>query len=352
MKKINSKKPPQKGTSARSSNQSNKSNAKLHGRSHDEFQKSKSEKVGFSTDKQTALTKNSSKNNLKSASRLNKSSEIKSTKEKVVDSNNIYDDKFWLDFLSDKKSVENLREQFNAELERQKLEAIAEFAAGAGHEINNPLAIISGHAQLLLREIDNAEHQRKLSIIIAQVKRAYEMIADVRYFARPPEPVISKFDLVEEIHKIVEEQKTKLQELNQEINIEIIFETKIKSLKVETDRVQLHIALSALCNNSRESLLSKNIENQTGQRVDNYISIRLRNVADKVEISVEDNGVGILPEIRQLIFCPYFSGRQAGRGLGFGLPKTWRIVQQLKGTIKTETKKHITKFIVTIPKNS
>ncbi|MDR1485087.1 MAG: hypothetical protein LBT09_09730 [Planctomycetaceae bacterium] len=325
-------------------------------------------------------TKGISKKNLPSKNTLKKNTpKIPLNKKQIAIQNNqpnvdvagvcdFGDDVFWSDFLSGKRSISELRAVFELELERQKLDALAEFAAGAGHEINNPLAIISGYAQLLIRETNNIEHRHKLALIIAQVKRAYEMIADIRYFARPPVPVVSRFDLVDELGKVVEEQKSKLQEIEPAMDIEINFKTSIKSLFVETDQVQLHIAVSAICNNARESLLSKNLAEGAGlarrteqtdqmERVScevvGRIVVRLCEVVGgEVEISVEDNGVGISPEIRKLIFCPYFSGRQAGRGLGFGLPKTWRIIQLLGGTIKTETtqKNKNTKFIITIPK--
>ncbi|MDR1925624.1 MAG: HAMP domain-containing histidine kinase [Planctomycetaceae bacterium] len=272
------------------------------------------------------------------------------------------DDSFFSDLLSGSGSVLELREQFDAELERQKLEALAEFAAGAGHEINNPLAIISGRAQLLLREIENTEHQRQLSVIIAQVKRAYEMIADIRYFARPPKPFMTQFDVVEELRKIVSEQMSKIVESNFEIRLE----TEIESLIVNTDKVQLHIVIAALCNNARESIAAKYIDQNhddklpqnasVDQTTKGQIIIRLSQIANEneFEISVLDNGIGISSDVRRLIFCPYFSGRQAGRGLGFGLPKAWRIIQQLNGSIKPEpppknNKNNSTKFIIKLP---
>ncbi|MDR2641347.1 MAG: HAMP domain-containing histidine kinase [Planctomycetaceae bacterium] len=305
------------------------------------------------------------KSNIKITPHKKQTTTSKKQKTNTINQSNVDvgDDSFWLGFLSGERTVAELREYFDLELERQKLDALAEFAAGAGHEINNPLAIISGYAQLLIRETENIEHRHKLALIIAQVKRAYEMIADIRYFARPPIPVTSRFDLVTELRKVVAEQKSKMHEIDQEIDLEINFKTEVKSLCVETDQVQLHIAISAICNNARESLLSKRVERRSGEKcgremanrasrkVGDYILICLREVGNVIEISVEDNGTGISPEMRQLIFCPYFSGRQAGRGLGFGLPKTWRIIQLLGGSIKTETgqKNKGAKFIITIP---
>jgi signal transduction histidine kinase len=84
-----------------------------------------------------------------------------------------------------------LESDFQRALEFEKLEALAEFAAGAGHEINNPLTVISGRAQLLLREETNPERRHALALINAQAMRVYEMIADMMLFARPPRPELA-----------------------------------------------------------------------------------------------------------------------------------------------------------------
>src|SRR5437773_12387659 len=84
---------------------------------------------------------------------------------------------------------------FLARLEEEKLAALAEFAAGAGHEINNPLAVICGRAELLLREETHPERRRDLATIHAQARRIYEMIADLMLFARPPQPALAPVDL-------------------------------------------------------------------------------------------------------------------------------------------------------------
>jgi len=223
-------------------------------------------------------------------------------------------------------------------LERQKLDALAEFAAGAGHEINNPLAIIGGRAQLLLREIDHPEHRRQLGVIVAQVKRAYEMIADIRFFARPPQPERVIFNLLEELQTLVNEQTPLMSEAGITFLAEI---DPVVSPIVEGDPVLLHVAMSVLCNNAREVLQC------TGGTV--WLSLRRKSAV--WEIIVKDDGPGVAEEVRPLIFDPYYSGRQAGRGLGFGLPKAWRIMQLLGGTIRHEQPAHQqgTAFILTLP---
>ena len=218
------------------------------------------------------------------------------------------------------------------DLERQKLDALAEFAAGAGHEINNPLAIISGRAQLLLREIDHPEHRRQLGVIVAQVKRAYEMIADIRFFARPPQPERETFNLSEELKAIVAEQMP----LMAESGVSFLADIAPEEVLIETDPVLLHVAVGVLCNNAREAV----------QPTGGTIWIRLCLGADAWEITVKDDGPGISEEIRSLIFDPYYSGRQAGRGLGFGLPKAWRIMQLLGGSIRHEPE---STFVLTLP---
>ena len=72
---------------------------------------------------------------------------------------------------------------------------------------------------------------------------------------------------------------------------------------------------------------------------------------DTVQIAVSDHGPGISAETRRHLFDPFFSGREAGRGLGFGLSKCWRIVTLHGGRIDVESEPGCgARFTISIPK--
>jgi signal transduction histidine kinase len=230
--------------------------------------------------------------------------------------------------------AETLERLFREELEQQKLDALAEFAAGAGHEINNPLAIISGRAQILLRETTNPEHQKHLASIIAQVRRAYEMIADIRLFARPPEPEPAEVN----VSAILRDVAARFSDATPEKNIAWDLHNVTDDIQIFADSAFLETIFSALCKNAVEAV---------GQ--DGQIKLSCERDVDGTTILIEDNGPGIPPEHLPLLFVPYFSGRQAGRGLGFGLCKAWRLLNLMGGSIKAENRTpNGAKFTVTL----
>lgn len=219
-------------------------------------------------------------------------------------------------------------------LEAEKLEAMAEFAAGAGHEINNPLTVISGRAQLLLRDETNPERRHALALISAQARRVHEMIADMMLFARPPCPGLQPMDVVELIDEVIEEfrpvcerQTTSIRRVDEETG----------SIIVEADRVQLGMALRAICRNATEALQSGGaIEIEVGT-ADVPTDGSSENGHQETIIHIRDDGPGIKPEERRHLFDPYYSARQAGRGLGLGLSKAWRIITNHGGRIEVES---------------
>lgn len=230
-----------------------------------------------------------------------------------------------------------LEGDFERQVEEAKLEAMAEFAAGAGHEINNPLAVISGRAQLLVRDEVDPERRRDLALIHSQAMRVYEMIADMMLAARPPQPELQEIELGSLLEKLLND----LQPRAQLRNITLRFCPPTNSIWVQADPTQLTVAVRALCDNAFEAIGDQGQVEVTCSHSDDDKS---------VEIAVHDSGPGIAPEVRQHLFDPYYSGRQAGRGLGVGLAKCRAIVERHGGEIRVMSEpEHGSTFVIKLP---
>ncbi len=222
-------------------------------------------------------------------------------------------------------------------LECAKLDALKELAYGASHEINNPLANISARAQLLLRDESDPERRRALEAIHQQAHRAHEMISDLMLFARPPR---------------LERRPLQVATLLQQIERELIDECRRRAVdltiqvdpslpSVAADEVQLGVAIKALCTNALEAIGRDGVI-----RVEAGVSSN----GAAVVIAVGDSGPGIPAAIRPHIFDPFFSGREAGRGLGFGLSKSWRIVTEHGGRLTVDDSAVTgARFVVELP---
>jgi signal transduction histidine kinase len=212
-----------------------------------------------------------------------------------------------------------------ADLEREKLAALKQFAYGLSHEINNPLTNIAAQAQMLLAGETDPARRKSLETINAQAFRAFEMIADLMLFAHPPAPSLSTFPVSELLQEVVQqflpmanEQRTKL----------LLKALEQRMLQITADRAQLAAALGALTKNALEAV-------RTSGEVS--VSATMGINGGTIAFEVRDNGPGITPEVRRHLFDPFYSGREAGRGLGLGLCKVWRIAELHGGEIVVES---------------
>jgi len=223
-------------------------------------------------------------------------------------------------------TLRKLQAEFTQRLQSEKIAAMKQLAYGASHEINNPLANISTRAQTLLREEESPERRRKLATINSQALRAHEMIANMMLFAHPPQLELESVaaqgivaDVMEEVADRADIQGSELR--RQEPKSEIM---------LRVDRRQLTFALKAVVRNSLEALASGGA-----------VEVMLRRSAKCLEHNtpacefvVNDNGPGIPTDAQQHLFDPFYSGREAGRGLGFGLATCWRIIELHGGEIE------------------
>ncbi len=143
-----------------------------------------------------------------------------------------------------------LEANFTSAVEQEKLAALKEFAYGAGHEINNPLANISARAQTLLKDEHDPERRQKLAAINTQAFRAHEMIADLMLFAQPPEWKSQRVAIGPLVAELESAWRRQAAEQQTTLNVRIAD----ASLAAWADRSALAVALRALVANALEAL--------------------------------------------------------------------------------------------------
>lgn len=220
--------------------------------------------------------------------------------------------------------LRSIRTEFDRRLSLEKLESMRLLAYGASHEINNPLANIATRAQSLLTEELDPKRRHRLSVIYEQAMRAHEMISDMMLFAHPPAVELKRIDLVSCTRQVVDELKSWM--IRSSIQHEI---SAPESMPILGDETQIYAAIKSLVANSIEAI---------GEGGEIEVNV-VREADNTVSWTLADDGPGIDPEIANNIFDPFFSGREAGRGLGFGLSKAWRIVQLHNAQIDRQTSK-------------
>ena len=229
-----------------------------------------------------------------------------------------------------------LRGEFEFELRDAKLAGLAEFAAGAGHEINNPLAIISGNAQLLLGKAD-AERQKPLLTIIRQTKRIHDILQGTRHFARPPQPSPESVELARWLPGVLDPLRGEAE--NKGLSLTTDLQGFDRSLTVVADPQQLRQALGHLVQNAIDAAPKGG-----------WVRVGVQVYPRSVRLTVDDNGPGPCAEYVEHLFDPFFSGRSAGRGRGVGLSIAWRLAQLNGGDVRfTPLPDGATRFTLTVP---
>ncbi len=254
--------------------------------------------------------------------------------------------------------LDRLEQQFADTLQTAKLDAMKELAYGAGHEINNPLANISTRAQTMLRGETDPLRRQMLATINRQAFRAHEMISDMMLFARPPEPQLQSCDLSAIITRVVDELQGEAEQQGTTLSVEATQEP----LTVDADPRQLEVVARAMCRNSLEAIGGggqvdirwRSIDGDAQGQGSNIAALDRSDRRDGwLEIIFEDDGPGMDDREWEHLFDPFFSGREAGRGLGFGLSKCWRIITGHGGRIDVEPRAvRGTRFRVVLPRTS
>lgn len=208
----------------------------------------------------------------------------------------------------------------------EKLSALGQMIAGAAHELNNPLAGISGYSQLLLEEKLLPQVRSDIEVILRETRRCQKIIKNLLTFARKHESTREPINANEIVDSVL-----KLQSYQMKIDGIEIEETLEQSLpRIHADYNQLQQVFVHLINNAYHALKeSKN----TPKR----LAVHTENARDSVRIKVIDNGIGIADENKEKIFDPFFTTKEVGEGAGLGLSICFGIIESHNGKLHVES---------------
>jgi signal transduction histidine kinase len=191
-------------------------------------------------------------------------------------------------------------------IERQDIiQTAAELAAGAAHELNNPLAVISGRAQLLLQDEADETRRQILSQIVEKTGAIEEIIGQLMCYAKPPAAQIRAVSPFIIINNCLE--KVNARYLSEPLDIHLENIENLSDIEVDPD--QIAESLAQIIYNALESYESGN----------GPVHIIGAEQGDTVEICISDYGCGMSEEAIAKATEPFFSDKPAGRQRGMGL---------------------------------
>jgi putative nucleotidyltransferase with HDIG domain len=205
--------------------------------------------------------------------------------------------------------------------ENDPVTALAEMAAGAAHELNNPLSVISGRAQLLAGAETDSEKKRILEQIQENANELSAILDDVLAFARPEESQPRQTNIRQMLDEAIQLASIKMN--TGHINAQIEVAENAKSVFVDSGQV-----VSALAN-----VICNSVESYTGQMGPVKISACSDESGDIVELQISDLGCGMDAETVRKATWPFFCSRPAGRKRGMGLAHAVRLIQLNNGSL-------------------
>lgn len=227
---------------------------------------------------------------------------------------------------------EKKRNEFNAQLVlSDKLAALGKMAAGIGHEINNPMAVIyqitGWMRDLLIEEEDQGSKNREeylicLKKIDENVRRVREVVHNMLAYAGKLEIPSDQIDVNSAINRVV----SLLNNFARIHNINISTDLSLNLPVIKGNRSELEQMLFNFISNAVDAI---------GK--DGSIQVKARWIDSKIVVSIADDGPGIPPDQQSKIFDPFFSTKVTGKGTGLGLWVSYAIIEKMGGDITFET---------------
>lgn len=223
-------------------------------------------------------------------------------------------------------SSQELAEAQEALTQARTLAAVGDLAAGAAHEMNNPLAVVSGRAQLMRDKAQTDEQRRTWQTIADQAQRISDIISDLMDFASPPAPRPAAVAAGQLLAAAAEAFSASNHPQAKTSRVDI--ETAEHCPAAWADAGQMQSVVVELMTNAA-----------TASRTTPHIRLAAAGdeLADAVLLTVRDDGPGMDEATVAKAYTPFFSAQQAGRRRGLGLSRAKRYVENNGGKIWIES---------------
>lgn len=222
------------------------------------------------------------------------------------------------------RDITELKEFQERLTQSQKMEAVGQLTAGIAHEINTPLGIVLGYAQLLLDEVEpDSQVHEDLKTIEKHAQVCRKIVSDLLRFSRHTESKMRELD----INAVIEEALTVVQHTFSLERVRLERRLGANLPQVLGDEEKLKQALVNLVNNAFDAI---------GSDGTIVVSSSLEEKS-QVLLTVADDGRGIPPQHMDKIFDPFFTTKGVGKGTGLGLSVTFGIVKDHGGKIEVQS---------------
>lgn len=223
----------------------------------------------------------------------------------------------FIEIIKDITEKKNLEERL---VESSKLASIGTLATGVAHEINNPLCIILGFTQSLMKEIPAGTPQHEeMAIIEQETQRCAKIVQDLLNYAKPA-PLKKQAAVLPEI---IQNSLTLLRHLLSKRRVEVHETYPDEMPPVLVDAIKLQQVFINILLNAIESM-------NGNPRIDIHVQCT---AASRIRIDVSDNGCGIPDALLDNVFDPFFTTK-SGSGTGLGLSISQMIIKEHQGEIR------------------
>jgi two-component system, NtrC family, nitrogen regulation sensor histidine kinase GlnL len=211
------------------------------------------------------------------------------------------------------------------------------------HEIKNPLGGLRGAAQLLERELLDPSLREYTRIIISEADRLTNLLDSMLGPGRPPaKQLVNVHELLERVYHLLRN------EASPGVIIDRDYDPSLPPLTVDPNHIiqaMLNLGRNAIQALAGDTLASPRLVLRT--RAASNVSVGAHRHRLVASIQFEDNGPGVLNEIRETIFYPLVSGRSDGTGLGLGIAQD--LVSRHGGLIEFDSAPGRTIFVISLP---